>query len=239
MKSIKRTLHILLLLLTLTMVVPAGISLPGQPTKVSAAAKINKKTLTLLKGQSATLKVTGTNKKTIWTSNRKSVATVSSKGKVIAKQKGTTIITAKIGSKKYSCKVTVQAPTISKSKITMKKGSSTVLKLNGTNQKITWKSSNKKIATVTSKGKITARKAGTATITATVLNKKFTCKITVRNSSSGSSSNSSVPTSGYVWISRTGSKYHRTSSCSGMNSPKKISINDAKKRGYTPCKKCY
>lgn len=235
MKTIKRTLHVLLLLLAFMLVVPADASLPGQPVTVSAAVKMNRKTLTLLKGQSATLKVTGTNKKISWTSSRKSIATVSSKGKVTARQKGTAVITAKIGSKKYTCKVAVQSPTISKSKTTMKTGSSTVLRLNGTNQKVIWKSSNSKVAAVTSTGKVTAKKAGTATITAAVLNKKFSCKITVKGSSSSSSSSAS----GYVWIPQTGSKYHRTSSCSGMNSPRKVSVNDAKKLGYTPCKKCY
>ena len=39
-------------------------------------------------------------------------------------------------------------------------------------EKITWTSSNKKVATVSSKGKVTAKKAGTATITAKTSNGK-------------------------------------------------------------------
>lgn len=42
-----------------------------------------------------------------------------------------------------------------------------------------------------------------------------------------------------VWVSSTGSKYHSKSSCSNMTSPQKISLNDAVKQGYTPCKKCH
>jgi hypothetical protein len=42
-----------------------------------------------------------------WTSSKKSVATVSSKGVVKAKKKGTATITAKVSGKKYTCKVTV------------------------------------------------------------------------------------------------------------------------------------
>ncbi|MBQ2800624.1 MAG: Ig-like domain-containing protein [Lachnospiraceae bacterium] len=56
--------------------------------------------------------------------------------------------------------------------------------VNPTNAKyknITWSSSNKKVATVSKKGKVTAKKAGTATITAlTKDGKKATCKVTVK-----------------------------------------------------------
>jgi uncharacterized protein YjdB len=46
-------------------------------------------------------------------------------------------------------------------------------------QKLTYQSSNKKIATVSSKGVITAKKKGTATITVQSGTKKIKCKITV------------------------------------------------------------
>ena len=53
---------------------------------------------------------------------------------------------------------------------------------NATNKKITYKSSNTKVAKVSSSGKITAVKAGKATITATASNgKKATVSITVKN----------------------------------------------------------
>lgn len=45
--------------------------------------------------------------------------------------------------------------------------------------KATWKSSNPKIASVTSKGKVTAKKKGTATITAKVGKTTYKCKVTV------------------------------------------------------------
>lgn len=46
--------------------------------------------------------------------------------------------------------------------------------------KTTWKSSNKKIATVSKNGKITAKKAGTVYITAEAGNKTVKCKVTVK-----------------------------------------------------------
>lgn len=42
-----------------------------------------------------------------------------------------------------------------------------------------------------------------------------------------------------VWVCGTGKKYHRTSSCSNMNSPYQISLSEAQAQGYEPCKKCY
>ena len=42
-----------------------------------------------------------------------------------------------------------------------------------------------------------------------------------------------------VWIPSSGTKYHSKSTCSGMNSPRQIPIEDAKNQGYTACKKCH
>jgi hypothetical protein len=53
------------------------------------------------------------------------------------------------------------------------------VKNNKKNQNVTWKSSKKSIATVTQKGKVTAKKVGKTTITATIKKKKLTCKVTV------------------------------------------------------------
>ena len=98
MKKNKKLLSIMtVLLLIVCMAVP-----------VSAATKISKKKATLKVGQTLQLKVTGTKKKPKWTSSKKSVATVSSKGRVKAKKKGTATITAKVGKKKYTCKITVK-----------------------------------------------------------------------------------------------------------------------------------
>ena len=41
-----------------------------------------------------------------------------------------------------------------------------------------------------------------------------------------------------VWISAKGKKYHSRSSCSNMSSPQEVTVSEAEKRGYTPCKKC-
>ena len=63
------------------------------------------------------------------------------------------------------------------------KGQSFTLKVkNASGKKISWKSSNKRVATVSKKGKVTTKKAGSATITATVAGKKLTCKVKVYGS---------------------------------------------------------
>ncbi|MGN0345108.1 MAG: Ig domain-containing protein, partial [Lachnospiraceae bacterium] len=62
-----------------------------------AAIKLNRSSLSLLEGQSATLKLTGTKKTVTWKTNKKTVATVSKKGKVSAKAPGNAVISATVG----------------------------------------------------------------------------------------------------------------------------------------------
>ena len=77
-------------------------------SKKKAKVKLNKTRLTLRVGKTYKLKLKNNKKKIKWSSSKKKVATVSKKGKVKAKKAGTTRITAKVGKKKYVCKVTVK-----------------------------------------------------------------------------------------------------------------------------------
>ena len=72
--------------------------------------KLNRSSVTITVGKTVTLKATVTGKKgTVkWSSSKKSVATVSSKGVVTGKKKGTATITAKVNGVKKTCKVTVK-----------------------------------------------------------------------------------------------------------------------------------
>ncbi len=83
------------------------IAVMALPITVNAAIKLNKKKVTLTVGKTVQLKVKGTKAKVKWSSSNKKIATVSSKGKVKAKKVGKATITAKIGKKKYRCKITV------------------------------------------------------------------------------------------------------------------------------------
>ncbi len=98
-------------------------------------------------------------------------------------------ITAKAGSKKAICTITIKkvpakSVKLNKAKLTLKRGKSFKLKAtmkpSNTSDTITWTTSKKKVATVKN-GKVTAKSAGTATITAkTSSGKKATCKVTVK-----------------------------------------------------------
>ena len=74
---------------------------------------------------------------------------------------------------------------LNKSKLTIYRGKTATLKatVTGASTKVKWKSSNLSIAVVNSKGKITAKKAGTCKITATANGKKAICTVTVKNNS--------------------------------------------------------
>ena len=109
-----------------------------------------------------------------------------------AKNNGTATITAKTSNGKSSkCVVTTNRPVTSiklnKKTITIKKGEketlkATILPSNASNKSITWKSSNTKIATVSNKGVVTAKKDGTVKITAKSNNgKTATCNVTVKS----------------------------------------------------------
>ncbi len=77
---------------------------------------------------------------------------------------------------------------LNQTKKTIHTGKSYQLKLNGTSKSVKWKSSNSKVAKVSSKGKVTGVKSGSATITATAGNKNYTCKVTIKNRLSVTSS---------------------------------------------------
>lgn len=118
-----------------------------------------------------------------WTSSKNSVVSVDENGKITGKKAGTSIITASVGDVSDTCTVTVKKSTIklNKSKVTIKKGNSFALKavVKGASNKVTWTTSDKTIATVSSTGKVTGKKAGTVTITATANGVSAKCKITV------------------------------------------------------------
>lgn len=118
-----------------------------------------------------------------WSSNNTKVATVSANGKVTAKKAGKAVITATYGNVTAKCEVTVKKPsiTVSKAKVTLKKGKKMKLAVKVTpTGKLKYSSSNKKIAKVSSKGVITARKKGNAKITISCNGVKKTIKVNVK-----------------------------------------------------------
>lgn len=76
---------------------------------------------------------------------------------------------------------------LNKTSLTLVEGKSYNLKINGTAIKPVWKSGKSSVASVNSSGKVTAKKSGSATITATLDGKKFSCKVTVKKKASSTS----------------------------------------------------
>lgn len=173
------TVTVLLIALLLTMI-------PAVPVEAKATISLNKKSASLYVGQTLTLKAVrkGTSKTVKWSSSKSTVATVSSAGKVKAKKAGTTTITAKAGSVKATCKITVKNPSIklnrASTSVTVKGTFQLKATVYGASKKVTWSSSNTAKATVSSTGKVTGKAVGTVTITAKANGKKASCKVTVK-----------------------------------------------------------
>lgn len=140
---------------------------------------LNKKTSSLYVGKTTTLKLTGATVKS-YTSKNTAVATVSKTGKVTAKKAGSAKIAVKdTKGRYYYCTVTVKNPYLNQTDIRLGTNSVYQMKITGATAK-SWTSSNEKVATISSGGKITAHYGGTATITCTASNgKAYTAKVTV------------------------------------------------------------
>jgi hypothetical protein len=182
MKKWRKILISLMTVFVLSILPAESTILPGTVCVTEAAPRISSSKLTIIKGQSRTLKITGLKKgqKITWKSSNSKIVAVNKAGKLQAKAKGSATITGTVSKRKYTCKVTVQAPKLNKTSVTLKTGQTYQLKLSGTNQKITWKSSNSKIVTVNKTGKLFAKSAGNATITAQVNGIRFVCKVKIQ-----------------------------------------------------------
>ena len=165
--------------------------------KITSKVSLSKTEVDIEKGKTVTLKATVTpstllDKSVTWKSSNTKVATVTSSGKVKGVKGGTATITctSKVSGTKATCKVTVieGGVTLDKTEVTLQKGKTVTLKATVEpstleDKSVTWTSSNTKIATVTSAGKVKGVKAGTATITCTSVatGLSATCKVTVIN----------------------------------------------------------
>ena len=179
----------------------SGISVSAAETSVSLPWK----TITIEKGKSISLtpEVSGVKDYTLeWSTSDKSIVTVTSKGKATGVKKGTATVTVKVKgtSAKASVKITVgtkvSSVTAPETSISMKAGETYTIKCDispedASNKVLSYSTSNKGVASVSSKGVITAVKSGTAKITAKATDgsgKKavITVKVTGTSSKAGS-----------------------------------------------------
>lgn len=168
----------LILCLAAPALLPARIA-PAAGAQAATKVKLNKAKATLYVGQTLQLKLNNATGKVTWKSGKKSVAAVSSKGKVTAKKKGTATITAVSGGKKYTCKVTVK-PGLAMSSTSVSvptEGKATFKLTQQVDGKVTAESDDDNIAYATVKG---GRKKGEKTLTVYGEN-KGSAVITLKN----------------------------------------------------------
>ena len=158
-----------------------------------AAVKLSKKKLKLAAGNACVLKLTGNEagKKVTWKSSKPKVVKVVSSGSTQAvlklKKKGTAVITAKVGKKKLTCRVTVKKKTGMPKKLTLLVGDKITLSVK---KKARWSVSNGSLASVKAKkkgkkGTVKAFAPGTAVVTAEYGKKRSNCTITILTKDGG------------------------------------------------------
>ena len=207
--------------------------------------KVNTKSVVLRTGQStSSVKVTNATSSfriVAWYSDNTSIAKVTSQGKITAgKKTGSTYITIVMSTgEKTKVKVTVQKGTVRtksisglKTKYTISKGKTVALKpvLSPvtSQEKITYSSSNKNVATVSSKGVIKGVIAGTATITVKSGSKKAVLTVTVSRVSTKKISGIKS-----VLTLKNGKTFRLTPKLSPSNSDDKISYSSSNSKIVT------
>lgn len=209
-------------------------------TAADASVKLSETKLLLRLGKSKTLSLSGiTDDDTVsWTVVNDSIATVSQTGKVTGKKIGTTTVVAKVNGEKYKCRVTVTGKVkLNKTKLSLRVGNCSRLKISGTTSQVTWYVVNESIATVNRKGNVTGKKSGTTTVVARVNGKKYKCKVTVSPKKSSSASSGSS-TGGTVYWVPSGEVYHSTKDCPTLSRSKTI-YSGSPPSGRRPCKVCH
>lgn len=205
MKFIKKTI-IALVIAAMIAAFPIGENSKAQ-AKFVYNPYLNYSSINILKGHTFKIKMMHPNGKVKWKTSNKKIATVKN-GKVKGVGVGKCKVYAQIKKKKYVCKVKVKRnpneqasdfKKISQDMVNLKldlkrieynsdatlkystKANTFKLKVFNTKKKVTWKSSNKKIATVNNTGLVTAKKKGTCKIFATVGKTKTSCSVNVTN----------------------------------------------------------
>lgn len=158
-------------------------SIKVQVTVLPTDVILNSTKVTLESSQMFQLKAhVSDNSSVTYKSKNRKIASVDEFGNITAIAPGETIITVSANKVKKPCKVIVKAPVIhmNKTSISLYRNQTATLSVTTSNGATpTWKSSKKSVVTVSKDGLLTAKKHGTATITATVNGVSTTCSVTV------------------------------------------------------------
>lgn len=261
----------------LAVVMLLGIGLPvlaESPSDVTSV-KFAQKSIRLVKGASVTLGVAayttdGSKAPLTFTSSKPKVAKVSAKGKITARKAGSATISATAangakatvkvkvlptGSGVPVAKVTASGKTSKMTAGAVRNISAKVSPSTATGAKVTYKSSKPAVLKIDAAGRMTALKAGKATVTVKAGGQaaKFTVKVLAAKvpieANDPSPSPSPSPTtpgdpsdvitdSTIVYIPRTGTKFHKIPNCGTMKNPTKTTYGKVKGT-YEKCKNCW
>lgn len=196
MKKIKQVVHAMtVLMLIVGTVIGISFVMPGSNSAVAEAAgnalpALNQKKMTVYTGKSCMLQMINIDKgaKVKWSASNKKVISVKADGTrctVTGKKKGTSIVTALYHGEKYTAKITVvPSVNLSEDSISLTRGESFTLTLQGGNRKAVWKVSNKNVKLSkenASAYRVTGVKAGTSTVSVKFGGKNYKCKVTIKN----------------------------------------------------------
>lgn len=175
-----KAITLFVLALVMAMIIPAE----------SQAAKLSRKSVTLLKGTTYTLRLNGTKSKGKWKTSKKAVVKLTRKKKSSVKIKATkvgkVVVSANVKGKTYKCKITVVDPRLSQNNLVLTEGQTGTLKVTGGAGKVKWKSDNVAIASVSNNGNVVGKKAGRVKITAKINGRTMNCLVTVKSKATSS-----------------------------------------------------
>ncbi len=200
MKQVKKVLCIKILFVLFLCFSLIGIKTFSVNAIATSTTKLNKTKTTLIVGERSKLKVKNVTENVIWSSSNKNIVKVSKQGTIRGIKKGTATITAKVGTKKLTCNVTVKEEPKLEKNVSICVGKRVKLQVTGTAKTVTWSSSNKNIVKISKKGTIRGIKQGTATIRAKVGSKKLNCKVQVKRAVGNISNGLSIENVGWKGI---------------------------------------
>ncbi len=147
---------------------------------LTVGARISETSVVIGKNKTWQLSVTGAAGAVAWSSSNPKIATVSSTGRIQGRAYGWVDITASVDGLTFQCRVKVSKPVLSTTSFTISALRTYKLSVSYPAGSVRWSSSRTSVATVNSSGKVTARKAGTATIYASVDGFRLKCTVTVK-----------------------------------------------------------
>lgn len=175
----KRTRKIVIACLVSVLISQSAL---GNVTPTIHAAKkvsLSQKNISMYIGDTYKISLKNATKTVKWSSSKKKIATVNSKGKISALLAGTTTITAKHNKKSYKAKVKVKNNQISDTNLTLFNGTAWQLTIPTSQKMPTWSSSDQNVASINKNGYLITNASGSTVITAILGKEQFNCDVKV------------------------------------------------------------